>query len=280
MIAANVPDIDVLVFATSTPAVALRRGWTHGMAAQVLLPVALTAVMLLVARTRPVSDDDPPVSARWLLLLSYLGVMSHVLLDLLNTYGVRLLTPLDWHWFYGDAVFIIDPWLWLTFGLGVWLSARRAASAPARAAGTPARAALIVAALYIATMCVTARVARERVLDAWNAAHQALPRALMVGPIPVNPLRRDIIVDAGEHYETGTFAWPARSVFDPVVVPKNDRDPRVARAREAPRIQAFLVWSRFPFWTLEPASGGTRITVGDMRFRGWGAGFERSVVVP
>jgi hypothetical protein len=150
---------------------------------------------------------------------------------------------------------------------------------PARTPRTPARTALVVAALYIAAMCVTAREARERVLDAWNAAHSAAPRALMVGPIAISPFHRTIIVDAGEHYERGTFAWPARVIFDPVVVPKNDRDPRVARASEAPHIRGFLVWSRFPFWTLEPTADGTRVTVSDMRFAGRGSPFVQSIIV-
>lgn len=273
MVAANIPDLDVLAYTTSTPAVAFRRGWTHGIAAQALLPIALTAIVLLAARWRPADDHDPPVSALWLLLLSYVGVISHVLLDLLNNYGVRLLTPFDWRWFYGDAVFILDPWLWTVLGLGVWLSARRGTR-------TPARTALVVAVLYIAAMCVTARVARARVLDAWNLEHPVAPQALMVGPVPVTPLRRDIIVDAGDHYERGAFAWPARVVFDPALVPKNDQDPRVARAREAPNVQAFLVWSRFPFWTFDPVPGGTRVTVADMRFGGRGSGFQQTVVVP
>ena len=36
MIASNLPDIDVLVFATSTPSVAFRRGWTHGILADLV----------------------------------------------------------------------------------------------------------------------------------------------------------------------------------------------------------------------------------------------------
>ena len=39
MIAANLPDIDVLVFLTSTPSVEFRRGWTHGILAQLVLPI-------------------------------------------------------------------------------------------------------------------------------------------------------------------------------------------------------------------------------------------------
>ena len=52
-------------------------------------------------------------------------MLSHVALDLLNNYGVRLLMPFSNRWFYGDAVFIIDPWLWLTLGAGIWLTRRR-----------------------------------------------------------------------------------------------------------------------------------------------------------
>jgi len=63
------------------------------------------------------------------------------------------------------------------------------------------------------------------------------------------------------------------------MVPKNDSDPRVAQACEAPHIRGFLVWSRFPFWTLEAVSGGTRVTVSDMRFVGRGAPFVQTVVV-
>ena len=52
MIASNLPDIDVLVFASGSSPVAFRRGWTHGVIAQLLLPVALTGVMMLVARVK------------------------------------------------------------------------------------------------------------------------------------------------------------------------------------------------------------------------------------
>ena len=273
MIAANLPDVDVLVFVTDIPLVALRRGWTHGPIAQALLPVALTAAMCAVGLMFRARGDRTPLRARSLLLLSYVGVLSHVALDLLNTYGVRLLLPFDRRWFYGDAVFIIDPWLWLALGAGVWLARRRGAP-------TPARRALVVAAIYIAAMCVTARQAHHVVLDEWRTARGAEPRSLMVGPSPVTPFRRQVIVDAGTHYETGTFDWFSRQVaFDSGRVPKNDSDPRVARAREAPRLRGFLIWSRFPFWTLEAVPGGTRVTVGDMRFVGRGSPFVQSIII-
>jgi len=68
MIAANFPDVDVLAFATDIPAVALRRGWTHGVLGQALLPLVLTAVMLGVDRMFRAQDDRPPIRLRGLLL--------------------------------------------------------------------------------------------------------------------------------------------------------------------------------------------------------------------
>jgi len=298
MIAANLPDLDVLVYATSTSPISFRRGWTHGLLAQAVLPLALTAVMALVARLRPekgagliFTNDEKispaPFSIGWTLLLACIGVESHVFLDFLNNYGVRLLAPFDWRWFYGDALFIADPWLWLTLGGGVWLAKRRREPQPARVG-------VLVAACYLAVMLTSAQAAREVVATTWTHTRGAAPKALMVGPRPLTPFTRDVIVDAGDHYETGTFSWLDRTVsFDATGTPKNAGNPAVKQAMRTPPIKAFLVWARFPFWvTLGERRGqqsfGTRVIVGDMRFAGFGplkvvgdrARFTASTVVP
>jgi inner membrane protein len=268
MIAANLPDLDVFVFMTDTPSVEFRRGWTHGIIAQLVLPIALTAVIAGFNRVtrRRVGVSEVPVNVQWLLVLCYAGALSHVGLDFLNNYGVRLLAPFDWRWFYGDAVFIADPWLWLALGAGIWLSRRRRSPAAARGA-------LVFAGCYIIAMLVSAQAARGVVADIWRGARGTEPRALMVGPLPVTPFTRTVIVDAGDHYETGTFSWWSASVsFDPERIPKNDRDPAVAVARETRLIAAYLVWSRFPYWTITPANGAVDVGVRDMRFGGALAG--------
>jgi inner membrane protein len=273
MISANIPDLDVLVFATDTPSISFRRGWTHGVAAQVLLPIALTGVFWLLARGRGRDvPGSPPFRPGWVLLLSYVGVYSHVFLDYLNNYGVRLLTPFDWHWFYGDAMFIVDLWLWLVLGAGIWFTRRRRSPRASRYA-------LALATIYIAVMLVLARTARSTVGGQWAGSHGTAPQALMVAPRAVSPMTRDVIVDAGDHYERGEFSWPAVLELSPERIPKNDDRPEVAAARNDPGIRAFLVWSRFPFWTIEPVDGGTRVTVTDARFMAAGF-FSASTIVP
>jgi len=274
MISANIPDLDVLSFLTDTSPVSFRRGWTHGILAQIALPVLMTGAFWMWNRwRRPASDGTQPFHVGWLLALCFIGVYSHVFLDYLNNYGVRLLTPLDWRWFYGDSVFIIDIWLWLVLGIGVWLSRRRYSRKPSSYA-------LALATLYVVAMLTSARVARGIVAAQWIEAHGAPPQALMVGPYPVTPLTREVIVDAGDHYEHGSFTWPSRLELTPGHIAKNDRRPEVAVAREDPRIRALLVWSRFPIFILEMVEGGTRVTVTDARFMSRGGTFAASTIVP
>jgi inner membrane protein len=264
MIAANLPDLDVLVFASATPSVEFRRGWTHGLVAELLLPVLLTAAVVLYdrLRRRPPAAAGPPLSVPWLLALSSTGVLSHVFLDYLNNYGVRLLAPLDWRWFYSDAVFIVDPWLWLSLGAGVWLARRRQTPVPARGA-------LAFATCYVVIMLLSAQQAQRIVLSAWRTVRQSEPLAVMAGPLPVTPFTRTVVVDAGDHYETGTFSWWTAAVtFDREPVAKNAGTPEALAARADRTVRAYLGWSRFPFWTVTRAGTAARVSVGDMRFPG------------
>jgi inner membrane protein len=122
LIGANLPDIDgVVQFWGQDASLYHRRGWTHGILAMFILPVLLAAVIITWDRfiRRRKSTQIPAVKPWWILSLAYLGVLSHPLLDWLNTYGVRLLMPFDGQWFYGDLLFIIDPWMWLLMGAAV-----------------------------------------------------------------------------------------------------------------------------------------------------------------
>src|SRR5687767_9558706 len=90
LIGANLPDVDAFVYLyDGTLALALRRGWTHGILAMAVWPFVLAAVLIgchaLVARVRPRRES---ATIRWapLLLVSAIAVWSHPLLDWLNTY--------------------------------------------------------------------------------------------------------------------------------------------------------------------------------------------------
>ncbi|MDH3571787.1 MAG: metal-dependent hydrolase, partial [Gemmatimonadota bacterium] len=113
LLAANLPDIDVLAYAYGpVSALWFRRGVTHGVLAWLLLPLLLTLGVLAwdrIVRRRGSRTPTEPVIWPQVLFLAFVGVASHPLLDLLNTYGIRLLMPFSDRWFYGDTLFILDP---------------------------------------------------------------------------------------------------------------------------------------------------------------------------
>lgn len=153
LIAANLPDLDGACYLVGSDlAFSFRRGWTHGLAAVLLLPGLLAYAMMAFdthvrRRRRP---DAEPAKAWPLLAAAIVGVVSHPFLDWLNNYGVRLLMPFDNRWFYGDALFIADPWLWITLGGAVMLAHSRT---PVRAAAW-AVAALLLSVLVLGTEVV------------------------------------------------------------------------------------------------------------------------------
>jgi inner membrane protein len=123
VIGANLPDIDGICYMIDSDlALAFRRGWTHGVLALALLPLLQSGIF--AALDRVWRREGARVRFGWMLLLSVIAIWSHPTLDWLNTYGLRWLMPFDGRWFYGDSVYIMDPWLWLLLGIG-YLAGRR-----------------------------------------------------------------------------------------------------------------------------------------------------------
>jgi inner membrane protein len=56
------------------------------------------------------------------------AVASHLALDWTNNYGVHPFWPLSNRWYYGDAVFIVEPWLWAVSVPTLLLAARHRTS--------------------------------------------------------------------------------------------------------------------------------------------------------
>lgn len=272
-IAANLPDIDAFIYfvGDGIDALAFRRGWTHGILAMVVLPLLLAVTMRAASRFRRSRTDAPAARWRWLIILAAVGVWSHPLLDLLNTYGVRLLMPFSNRWFYGDTLFIIDLWLWLALLGGTLLSRRRSLRLtpnPER----PAQAAIVLVGVYIVAMAISSRAGRGLVERQANA-----PRAdrVMVSPIPVTPFRRMVLRDLGDRYETGELTLGAAAAYRPTgETPTGRGSDLAAAAARTPDGAAFLSWSRFPRFAAEPAGDGLLVRISDMRYadvrgRGW-----------
>lgn len=121
VIASNLPDVDAIASLLGQDTMFhLRRGWTHGVVAQAILPWLLA--FAVVKGHHILARQSSPSPRFWpTLALAYIGVLGHCFMDWLNTYGVRLLMPVDDLWRYGDTLFIVDPWVWLIAGAPVFL---------------------------------------------------------------------------------------------------------------------------------------------------------------
>lgn len=129
LLAANAPDADVVVllFADRWTFLQYHRHITHSLLGVLILALLLPLLFWLgdhlIAKWR---SRAPQVRLKGLVLASLIVSATHPFLDWTNNYGVRLLLPWSSKWFYGDLVFIVDPFIWLLFGSVVFLlTARR-----------------------------------------------------------------------------------------------------------------------------------------------------------
>ena len=115
LIAANLPDADLLYTGIGAEPLLYmlhHRGYTHTVVVALLGAVLLwsAALLALAWRTRatPATGDR-----RWLCGLLLVSALSHLVLDWTNSYGLHPFWPADDRWLYGDAAFIVEPWLWI-----------------------------------------------------------------------------------------------------------------------------------------------------------------------
>lgn len=233
VVGGNLPDVDVLYTTWgSDPLVYLlhHRGHTHTIVGALVLSAVLFLAVRLWWRYREV--EPRPADIRFLAVLSVLATLLHLGLDFTNSYGVHPFWPVDDRWYYGDAIFIVEPLLWacsavllftlrnrvarglvalvLAAGIGLsWFSGLVPASLAALLTlltigmavvghRVPARAALatgIVAWLVVtAVFATTSRTAKTRV-DAVLADAFPAARTLdtVLTPTPANPVCREVL---------------------------------------------------------------------------------------
>lgn len=124
VLAANSPDSDIVVALVSDRWHYLHhhRGITHSIAGVIALgiivPTLVWAADRLFARLR---RTQPRTRYRGLLLAALVVTATHPLMDWTNNYGVRPFLPWSGRWFYGDLVFIVDPYILLIAGGAAFL---------------------------------------------------------------------------------------------------------------------------------------------------------------
>ena len=226
IIAANLPDIDLAYSSiTASPLGYLlhHRGHTHTIPGLLVLALVLFVIYWFFPSVRRMGF----VGRLRLLLLIAIALASHLALDSLNSYGVHPFYPIDNAWYYGDAVFVLEPWLWLVFGVAAAWNGRSgvarlavalpmlvllattasAGAIPLESAGAlavggaafawlahrlspPVRAAaaLAVCVAFACVLLATSRLARAAVLDALGHEITGDVVDVVLTPNPSSPL--------------------------------------------------------------------------------------------
>lgn len=261
IIAANLPDIDAPCAIYGVESLAMRRGITHGPIALLLLPLVLAGLLIAFDRWQARRGKQPegrlPVHAGWLVALCYIGTFTHPLFDWFNNYGIRLLEPFSHQWFYGDTLFIVDPWIIAMLGFGIWRSLRRERRVVPNF-HRPARMSVFAVCAYI---LLNMGISRAAVMSAKELALD--PDVAVANAVPVRFWQREVLWRHQNSYGSYKLSMLSGPFGLGVEGSTNMNDGRIGeRAKNDNAARAFLLWSRMPIAEID----GSRIILKDQRF--------------
>ena len=268
VVAANIPDIDILVGPSGINYLNYHRHLTHSLFAVPFM--ALLALLLVEGVTKIVR----PTAARlpWLhaWAAATIAAFTHPLLDLTNTYGVRIFLPFSSGWHGWDIFFIVEPWLWGVLLLAVVAPAaaglvdRELGLKSARGAKA-AWAGLVVLVLFAGLKGVLHDRAVET-LDAHLYDGVAATRVAAF-PTPLDPWLWSGYVETDAYHQV--WELDLRDTFDPSMGRKHFKpspSPALESVRGHPLANDFLRFAQFNVTTVLPTPLGHRIRMADVRF--------------
>lgn len=271
ILGANMPDIDVFFAWVPWAPLATHRGFTHGLVGGVVLMPPILAGLLWLFDRWQVRRGASFISGLemhfgWLLALSYLGALTHPLLDWQNAYAIQLLSPFTNHWYHTDGLFIIDLWILLTLGGAIALSKHRE-SKEIETWRRPPVAALAIVVVYILVNVVIS-VGAKRAL----ASNPPYPRAdvVVASPPPMLFWQRELVWREGRNITRGIYD-PTKSLTNlqsrTTPVADGMDDPLARKALTAtPEVVRFMRWSILPMARVKIDGCEAQVSYNDARF--------------
>lgn len=267
VLAANAPDFDVVSWlGGSATYIEWHRHITHSLIAMPVMALIAVALVRLIGR-------EP---LRWLqaFLIALLGVASHLVLDLTNVYGVRLMLPFSGQWFHWDITPVVDLAIWAILLLGV------AAPALARLVGSEigenrpqaGQGGWAVVALFLLMSYDFGRsMLHDRAVETVDKHRYNGLTPRRSGAFPTsNPLLWTGTAELSNAYvqipvdlRASFHAADAQTFF------KAPRTGAIEAALRTKEFEAMLQFVQYPIWVLDPMAderGNTRVRLIDLRF--------------
>jgi inner membrane protein len=263
-LAAEAPDLDVLwVFRGPVAALEHHRGITHTFLGAPFIALAVTGFVFLWHRIRnkpgkshPRANDGTHSAPqpRWGLiwLFSLLAVLSHLLLDFTNDYGLRPFFPFNPRWYSWNIVFIFEPLMFLAMLGALILPAIFALTdreIGARRQRFRGRGWAVAALVFVGILYVVRNAEHQHAVGLLQAETLTEPTLRVAAtPYPINPFHWHGILETADYFKTAEVDSRAdlvdRESGEMVYKPPVTMATLAAKRSYLGRI--YLDWSRWP----------------------------------
>jgi inner membrane protein len=237
LLASVLPDFDYITRLWGTD-VFLRyhRGITHGILALFVVPIAIG----LIFGSRK--------GFLYYSFIAFLGYAAHLLMDLSNQYGTRILSPLDWQQYSLDLMFIIDPYITIGLVLSVILCKFN-----------KKRAAVIafITLFLLFTYAATRYYLHGKTMDFLK--ERLDENTYKVFPLPNDFLRWWFVTQSGNEIKVGFADLFTNRICVQEVYRMREKDPDIERSKQTRVVKNFLYFARYPY--AEVRRGDDMLTV-------------------
>jgi inner membrane protein len=265
VLAAEAPDLDIL-WGLAGPVEELKhhRGITHTfIAVPVIAAVVMGAVWVVHRLSKKLNRKAKAIAAQrtalpgvkwgWIYLTAVISLLSHLLLDWTNNYGLRPFYPFNPRWYVGSLIFIVEPVFWVVLILALvvpWLLGLADREIGARRRpfrGRDWAIFALVGMVVLGCMRWTEKGQARAMIDNTQVAAEPVVR-MVLEPYPVNPFHWHAILETADFYQTAEVnTWTGSIVSNP----RSDvmYKPTVTQAVEAAKQtflgRVYLDWGRW-----------------------------------
>ncbi|MGB0910841.1 MAG: metal-dependent hydrolase [Nitrospirales bacterium] len=196
-ICGTIPDLDVFIpFSDPVTAFISHRSFSHSLLTLALLTPCL---VWIICRLHPQVAEH---KRKWMVLV-YLALATHVLLDSFTAYGTQIFWPISSHPIMWSSIFIIDPLYTIPLLAGVACSLIM--SREVRLGHIVNTVGLIVSTLYL-SWTVIAKSHVEHFAHERLATQQIPYTQMLVQPTPLNSLLWRILIMEKTGYAEGFYS--------------------------------------------------------------------------